>query len=413
LAGCADGGDGGQTGEDAAQGADSAESPDSAPDGGASDAGEGADDAEGGAAADAEVQEGLVLGCAGAEFAPVPEDPGAPGPWPVGARTVEVEGLTTEVWYPAVPGSELEQEPTRYDIRLHLPPTDQTKIPDEANPWQPCACFRDLPLADSAAPFPVVLFVHGTAGFRSQTLTQMVHWASRGFVVVSSDHPGMELADILVFNFGNEQTAQAKSVLAALRTSPLPEPLSFLEGRIDAERFAVSGHSAGGGAAGALAAEEGVLVSIPMAAGGADPKGRSVNTLVMAGADDAIVTLDQTLAGYDSTPAPKRLVVLGLAGHLAFSDICAIGTESGSLLEIAQTYGVEVNPLIADLAQDGCKDGQLAPADGFAVINAASTLALEESLKCRADAASRFDGLLDVFPQITDLRAALSDVGPQ
>ena len=25
----------------------------------------------------------------------------------------------------------------------------------------------------------------------------MTHWASRGFIVVSSDHPGIELADIL------------------------------------------------------------------------------------------------------------------------------------------------------------------------------------------------------------------------
>ena len=51
----------------------------------------------------------------------LPDDPGAPGPWPVGARTIDVDGLTVEVWYPALPGSEQNLAPHVYDLREHLP----------------------------------------------------------------------------------------------------------------------------------------------------------------------------------------------------------------------------------------------------------------------------------------------------
>ena len=42
-----------------------------------------------------------------------------------------------------------------------------------------------------------VVFVHGTASFRTQSLTQMTHWASRGFVVLAADHPKIRLKDLL------------------------------------------------------------------------------------------------------------------------------------------------------------------------------------------------------------------------
>ncbi|MBL8975928.1 MAG: hypothetical protein JNK56_35320, partial [Myxococcales bacterium] len=73
-------------------------------------------------------------GCDGARLLAVPEDTSLPGPWPVGARTVEFSGLTIEVWYPATPGSQADLEPIQYDIRTSLPDTEQAKVPDDANP---------------------------------------------------------------------------------------------------------------------------------------------------------------------------------------------------------------------------------------------------------------------------------------
>ncbi|MBI5896410.1 MAG: hypothetical protein HZB24_10570, partial [Desulfobacterales bacterium] len=44
--------------------------------------------------------------CATTKLRTIPVDPSVRGPWTVGSRTVTVGTLKTEVWYPAVPGSE-------------------------------------------------------------------------------------------------------------------------------------------------------------------------------------------------------------------------------------------------------------------------------------------------------------------
>ena len=132
---------------------------------------------------------GDVTGCAGASLLPNPMDFAARGPWAVGSRSVAIGSLTAEVWYPAPPGSDAGTEPARYDIRKQLPASESAKIPDADNPWQTCDCARDLELDAARGPYPVVLFVHGTASFRHQSLHQVTHWASRGFVVVAADHP--------------------------------------------------------------------------------------------------------------------------------------------------------------------------------------------------------------------------------
>ena len=138
---------------------------------------------------------GTLAGCDGASLLAPPADLAAPGPWPVGVRTAKVGNLTVEIWYPAQVGSDAGKPTERYDIRLQLPASEAAKIPDADNPWQDCDCVRDLPLDDAHGPYPVVLFVHGTASFRHQSLHQMTHWASRGFVVVAADHPGLKLGD--------------------------------------------------------------------------------------------------------------------------------------------------------------------------------------------------------------------------
>ena len=136
------------------------------------------------------------MGCDGASLLASKQggdDPGVRGPWPVGVQTVTIDGLTTEVWYPAKIGSQAGKAYAQYDIREQLPDKDATKIPDAKNPLQNCDCHRDLPLDTEHGKYPVVLFIHGTAAFRTQSLTQMTHWASRGFVVLSADHPKIRL----------------------------------------------------------------------------------------------------------------------------------------------------------------------------------------------------------------------------
>ena len=138
------------------------------------------------------------LGCDGARWpgaADVPRE--RRGDRPVGARTVELSGLTLEVWYPARPGSDVGVPAAQYDLRTRMPPAEAAKIPDADNAWLPCACARDLPVDDALGPLPVIVFLHGAASFRAQSVTLATHWASRGYVVVAPDLPGVGLLETL------------------------------------------------------------------------------------------------------------------------------------------------------------------------------------------------------------------------
>ena len=346
---------------------------------------------------------GSAITCQGSTVLPVPDDPAQPGPWPVGARTGTVAGFTTEIWYPAALGSDAGKTKVAYDIRLHLPTADQGKIPDADNPWQPCDCTRDLPLDAAHGPYPVVLYIHGTAGFRTQSLTFMTHWASRGFVVVAADHPGMELKDILSGTFNGAQAGQAAMILTELG-NPAGD-LAFLAGHIDMARLGMSGHSAGGGAIAGFGGQAKVLV--PMAAGGAMAGSTLVSTLIMGGQDDGIAKYSGQQAGYASSPKKKRLVGLAGAGHLAFSDICAIGADKGGLLQIAVDHGVAVPSIVVTLGSDGCKPGQLPPSRAWPIVEYATSAALEETLACGAGSAARLSAIQPTYPDIGEYQEDL------
>jgi len=323
-----------------------------------------------------------VAGCEGAVFYENPANPGAPGPSPVGAVTTTLGGLTVEVWYPAVRGSEQGVDGKVYDPRQWLPEASQGLIPDADNPYQPCDCRDGLPLDQEHGPYPVVVFVHGTAGFRTQSLSTMVHWASRGFVVVAADHPGLYLGDALSFNLTNDLPADVQTVLDGL--AALPPELTFLEGHLDLGRLGLSGHSAGGGAVGGLGSLPGAKVIAPLAAGGVDPGTSVESSLVMGALDDQVVEYANTKEGYASTEPKKRLVGVANAGHLAFSDLCGLQNDKGQdLVEIAQMYDIP-NANLASFLWDGCDEGQITQAEASLVTAYATAAALEETLRCQA-----------------------------
>lgn len=338
------------------------------------------------------------LHCEGSTLLAPPADYEAKGPWEVSAKTVQLAGLVTEVWYPASPGSEAGKAKTRYDIREHLPASEQKKIPDQDNPWQDCDCYRDLPLDGGHGPYPLVVFVHGTAAFRTQSLTQMVHWASRGFVVVAADHPGIDLAAILSGQFAGMQSSDVAKMLDALATPS--GDVAFLKGALAPGRIALTGHSAGGGAIETFSDRAGVRVQIPMAAGGTKAGKALQSSLILGGMSDGIVPYSSDKSGYGSAPVAKRLVGLTNAGHLAFSDLCALGKDQGGILAIAQKHGVNVPPIVATLAQDGCKPGQLAPEKGWAITNFATSAVLEESLDCDTHAKDALAKIRERYPDV-------------
>lgn len=358
---------------------------------------------DGTADATAESTGGGSTACPGTSLRELPAAFAERGPWSVGARTLTIAGRTVEVWYPAAPGSEAGVDPIRYDIREHLPAAEQDKIDDASNPWQDCDCYRDLEPDTDFGPYPAIVFVHGTASFRTQSLPQMIHWASRGYVVLAADHPGLQLADLLASVCGGPMVAQdldadIDAVLAAIRGQT--DELAFLGDRIDVAHIGMAGHSAGGGAIGDRGDDAAVLV--PMAAGGTTPGAALVSTLVLGGTADSIVAYDSQTSGYDGSPAPKRLVGLDNAGHLSFSEICSLRNAGGDdLLEIAEAAGVCGANFAGFLFQ--CSDTLVADADAWAIVDHATAAAFDETLHCR-DIGSAFADLPGLLPGVAEVR---------
>jgi len=338
-----------------------------------------------------------------------PTDPSKPGPWAVGTRTIQLAGFKTEVLYPSLFGSENGKEKAKFDIREHLPEKEQKKIPDDKSPLQPCNCYRDLSVDSENGPYPVVLFIHGTAGFRTQSLAHLVHWASRGFVVLTADHPGIFLGDVLQLKFTPQQDEDAKKLLAALHGSA--DAIPFLKGKMDLKRIAIAGHSAGGNALQELGKEKGVQVLIPMAAGGITSEFAPTSTLVLGGMEDTVVPYKRQQDGYKLSGATKRLVGLKKAGHHAFSEICTIGKEEGGILKIAQKYKVTIpagfQGMIDKLANDGCEEGKLDIQKGWDIVHFASSAVLEETLQCSQSAGKQLENMQKQFPEIGEYQVEL------
>lgn len=376
------------------------------PDSTAAPSGEGSETTEGSETDTEGSGDALEGSCPGVELLPRPADTAARGPWAVGARTVDLDGLTVEVWYPAQE-PDGGAEPLVYDIREALPLSEQDKISDEDNPWQPCDCYRDLPIDDAHGPYPVILFVHGTAGFSTQSLPHMVHWASRGFVVMAANHPGLWLADLLGIACGNGMVPQDLQGDLATMLDAVRGDLGGLEDfgdRLDTERIGAAGHSAGGSAVSVLGDEAAVV--IPMASRGVEDGSALESTLVLGAMSDSVVAFSSQVEGYDASPAPKRLVGIANTGHLAFSEMCALQNAAGdSLLEIAQANGVCGAALAGGLFQ--CDDSFTPDPDSWDIVHFSSSAVLEETLHCEPEAVADLGLIQGRYPVVLEFREDL------
>lgn len=166
------------------------------------------------------------------ETAAIPySDPALPGPYPPGFTTIvlpEVAGLTNvpvEVWYPA---AEVRESFDAYQMgRLRLTG----------------AAWRDV-APDPEAPLLLVAFSHGLGGVRQQNYTMAERLASFGFVVVSADHPGTTVVD-LIASFGDLTPALARRP-ATLRAAVDAVFAGAVPGlQPNGDRYAVVGHSLG------------------------------------------------------------------------------------------------------------------------------------------------------------------------
>lgn len=347
-----------------------------------------------------------VEGCDGAQLLASPADTSQRGPWQVGARAVTIDGLPAEVWYPA---AELGAAPaTRvYDLRDFLPPAEAAKIADADAPRQLCDCYEDVPLDEAHGPYPLVIFVHGTAGYRAQSLELVTHWASRGFIVVAADHPGLYLGDLLTSLPLCEGEAPEQDLAGDLATivaafeSPSGDLAGFA-GRVDATRVGLVGHSAGGGAVGA-APDLGHVI-VPMAAGGVDAGSAVTSALILGGLEDQVVPYTNQQEGFDTTQAAtKRLVGLSPAGHLVFSSLCAITNDAGEDIVTVGTNADVCGLALAGALFD-CDPSYVEATRGWTIVNDAISAALEETLHCMPERADRLATLAERYDEVAELR---------
>jgi predicted dienelactone hydrolase len=299
-------------------------------------------------------------------------DLAATGPYAIGVTTRTLpEGGSVEIWYPAdestAGGTDV------YNVRTFLPEGVADLITGDIDDSFTIDATRDAAAA-ADGPFPIVLFSHGASSFRLQSSTLAQHLASWGIVTASTDHPSRDLLNGLGGTAEGQPPAvdQIRSMRTFLTTLG-DDPV--LGGTLDNDRVALGGHSAGGGTVAEVAGDPGILGSVSYASGLRESIAE-VPSLFMAGELDAIVPVaERTQAAFDAAPAPSWLWVIAGAGHLAFSDLCAIGPGDANLIVLAEAAGLGpfIDERLRTLATDGCEDPNLPVQEVWPAVHQAST----------------------------------------
>lgn len=302
------------------------------------------------------------------------------GPYSVGVRTLTRGSTVVEVWYPAAKSAEQLEPRASYDLKDWMPPALAAKIAPTAPTRFQMDAVRDAPLLSDEGPWPVVLFSHGLAAYRSQSSFFTAHLASWGFVVAAPDHPERGLARLVqnqapAFTRGADTLRFTLGVLGEENAAG-----GSWAARLKLDQVAVSGHSAGGGTANAMASDAVVQTWVAMASGNFQPT-PAKPVLLLAGEQDGIVPPSVVSQGYEALSAPgRRYRNLRGIGHLAFSDICSIGREQGGIVEIAVKSGIVISDFLVTLAQDGCRPSDLQPERAWPAINHFATAAIRSGL---------------------------------
>jgi len=225
--------------------------------------------------------------------------------------------LDTVIWYPTTPG---------------------------AGPIAPShGAVVDAPLAASAAPYPVLLFSHGSCGYPLQSIFLTALLASQGFVVVAPPHPGNTINEFPTCGTAGAQVnsflERPQDVVFVLdqMLAANADPLSPFFAALDPDRVGMSGHSFGGLTTYLVEAiEPRVKVAIPMAAAVVGSQSMEVPSLTLLGQIDTVVNNPAIRGVYAASAAPKLLVEIEHAGHYAFSGLCFAGSDCNPPVTLSQ-----------------------------------------------------------------------------
>jgi len=318
----------------------------------------------------------LALGACATQPTPQPApNYTARGPNEVGVLTLNLSDRKIEVYYPAAADAAKGRVNDVYLQTEPVPPMLAgmlKKIPESVDLKVTVPAFRDAPAAKGKT-FPLVIVSHGAGGWRSGHGNVLSGIASWGFVVASVDFTEYGFASFASpsRDMTARRTASATALDAALdllgRTTA--DAQSPLAGLIDMSTIAAVGHSAGGGTMFAAIDKPRIdtvigWAPVPPQSPGATPK----PTLILAAKNDSGIKVDALVAAYDKLNAPKRLVIVPGMGHNAFSDSCLSIQSGNDLISAVKQMGLPVPGPLLDLAQNGCRSGDLDTREGWAII---------------------------------------------
>lgn len=330
----------------------------------------------------------------------LPADPAENGA-PVGVTTIEANGQTMEVWYPAS-DSVAGQATELADYASFVPTVVTDLIGPVSFPPVDSGAIRDAAFRVPESPYPVVVFSHGFGGMRIQSLDYAVHLASRGYFVVAADHPGRMLGDVLpcMFSPALEGCDLSGMTGADPAVEDVADEVDWIEsaategqfaGMIDPGHMALTGHSAGGGTVQTAGDADDRFTALLAMAAGAQPT-RDVPLLLMDGSCDGIVPAASVASAHAAVTGSVQ-VEIGRAGHLAFSDLCELDLLAfgNDLLGTRDDVNEMLLAQLLVLASDGCSDGTPVPAEcsgGFLplgtsdpIVRYYATVFLDEALK--------------------------------
>ncbi len=310
------------------------------------------------------------------------------GPNDVGVLTLSLSDRKVEVYYPAAAGAAKGRVNEVYLQTDPVPPMLAgmlKKIPETVDLKVSVPAFRDAPAAHGKA-FPLVIFSHGAGSWRSGYGNLLSGIASWGFVVASVDFTEYGFASFGGPG-GRDMTSRRTSSMAALDAAldlmerSTADAQSPLHGLIDMSSIAAVGHSAGGGTMfGAIDNPRIDTVigwaPVPPQEAGARPK----PTLIIAAENDSGIKVDALASAYDKLNAPKRLVIIPRMGHNAFSDSCLSIQSGNDLISAVKQIGLPVPAPLLDLAQNGCRPGDLDTRQGWAIVQHITVSQLRSSL---------------------------------